>query len=62
MQATSYARLAGAVFAIIALLQFGRAVMGWSVSFEGAAIPIWASWIACVIAGVLAWLGLRTSR
>lgn len=62
MAATIYAPLAGAAFAIIAILQLARAVMGWSVSFEGAAIPIWASWIACVVAGALAWLGLSASR
>ncbi len=62
MNATSYARLAGAVFAVVALLQLARAVTGWSVSFEGAAIPVWASWIACVIAGALAWLGFTASR
>ena len=62
MNATSYARLAGAVFAIVALLQLARAVAGWSVSFEGTAIPLWASWIACVFAGALAWLGFTASR
>jgi len=62
MNATSYARLAGAVFAVIALLQLARAIGGWSVAFEGAVIPVWASWIACVVAGALAWLGFTTSR
>jgi hypothetical protein len=62
MNATSYARLAGAVFAVVALLQLVRAVAGWSVSFEGTAIPLGASWIACVIAGALAWLGFTASR
>lgn len=62
MNAAIYARLAGVVFAIIALLQLARAIGGWSIALEGAAIPIWASWIACVVAGVLAWLGLSASR
>ena len=62
MDATRYARLAGAVFAIIAVLQLARAVMGWSVSLEGAAIPVWASWVAAVVAGALAWLGLATTK
>jgi hypothetical protein len=39
-----------------------RAVMGWSVSFEGVAIPVWASWIASVVAGGLAWLGFTASK
>ena len=62
MDATNYARLAGAVFAFVALMQLVRAVLGWSVSFEGTAIPVWVSWIACMVAGALAWLGFTTSR
>ena len=62
MNTASYARLAAAVFAVVALLQLARAVAGWSVVFEGMAVPVWASWIACVVAGVLAWLGFTASR
>jgi hypothetical protein len=62
MNATSYARLAGVIFAVIALLQLARALAGWSVVFQGTAIPLWPSWIACVVAGGLAWLGFTASR
>ena len=62
MDATRYARLAGAVFAVVAVLQLARAAMGWSVSFEGTAIPIWASWVAAVVAGALSWLGLKATK
>jgi hypothetical protein len=61
MNAASYARLAGAIFAIIALLQLGRAVIGLPVVVGGTSIPAWGSWIAFVVTGGLAWLGL-TSR
>jgi hypothetical protein len=62
MNATSYARLAGAIFVIIALLQLARAVAGWPIAVGGMPIPIWPSWIAFVVAGLLAWLGFRASR
>ena len=62
MDVTKYARLGGAVFAVVAVLQLARAVMGWSVSFEGTAIPVWASWVAAVAAGALAWLGLTAKN
>ena len=62
MDTTRYARLAGAVFTVIAVLQVARAAMGWSVSFERTAIPVWASWVAAVVAGALAWLGLSAKR
>ena len=62
MHAVSYARVAGVIFAVIALLQLARAAMGWSVSIDGTAIPVWESWIAGVAAGALAWLGLTASQ
>ena len=62
MDTTRYARLAAAVFALVAVLQLARAAMGWSVSIEGTAIPVWASWVAAVVAGALAWLGLTAKR
>ena len=58
MNASSYARLTGAIFAVIALLQLTRAVAGWSVTVGGMTIPVWPSWVAFVVAGALAWLGL----
>jgi hypothetical protein len=57
MTASSYARLAGAIFAVIALLQLARALAGWPVTVGGVTMPIWPSWIAVVVAGALAWLG-----
>jgi len=62
MNVTSYARLAAAIFAIIAVLQLARAVIGWPVMVAEISIPLWPSWIACVIAAVLAWLGFTASR
>jgi hypothetical protein len=62
MMPTAYSRLAAAVFTLVALLQFIRALAGWPISIAGTAIPLWASWIACVVAAVLAWLGLTASR
>ena len=57
MSASSYARLAGAIFAIIALLQLARAVAGWPVTVGDVTMPVWPSWVAFAVAGGLAWLG-----
>jgi len=62
MSATSYARLAAVVFAIVAILQLARAAAGLPVRIGTAEVPVWASWAACVVAGVLAWLGFSASR
>jgi len=62
MNATSYSKLAATIFAIIALLQLARALTGWQIIFNGMAVPIWPSWIACGVGIALAWLGFSASR
>ena len=63
MTAKSYSRLAAVIFAVVAVLQLIRAVSGWPVTVGATtSIPLWASWVACVIAGVLAWVGFDASR
>jgi len=62
MNASSYARLAAIVFAIVAILQLARAVAGWPIAIGTVEAPVWASWVACVVAGILAWLGFSASR
>ena len=58
MGAKSYSRIAAIIFAIVAILQFMRAGSGREISLNGAAIPLWASWVAYVVAGALAFVGL----
>ncbi len=62
MSAISYSRLAGAIFGLVAILQLVRALAGWPITISGIMIPLWASWIACVVAAGLAWLGFTASR
>jgi hypothetical protein len=62
MLASSYSRLAAAVFTLVGLLQLARAVAGWEVTFNGLMIPTWASWIAAAVGLLLAWLGFAASR
>jgi hypothetical protein len=47
---------------MIALLQLVRFLLGWVVTVHGVMIPVWASGIAFVIAGVLAIMLWRESR
>jgi hypothetical protein len=62
MTATSYSRLAGAIFGLVAILQLVRALAGWPITIGDTTIPLWASWIAWVVATGLAWLGFSASR
>jgi hypothetical protein len=61
MNATNYSRLAAVVFAIVALLQLVRALAGWPIAIGDANVPVWASAVACVVAGALAWLGFTAA-
>jgi hypothetical protein len=61
MTAENYSRLAGAIFALVAALQLLRALAGWPVTVGDTAVPLWASWVAFVVAGGLAWLGFTSS-
>ena len=62
MTARTYSKVAAAIFALIAILQLARAVGGWAITVGGTVIPVWPSWIACVVAAALAWLGFTASR
>ena len=48
--------IAGLVFAVIALVQALRIVMGWSVVIGGWSAPMWISWVAIIVAGGLSYL------
>jgi hypothetical protein len=47
---------------LLAVLQLTRVLLGWEVAINGVAIPLWASGIACVVAGGLALLLWRDAR
>ena len=61
MTAKSFSGLAAVVFTLVALVQLARAALGWSLSINGYDIPVWASWIAFVIASGLSMLGFRAA-
>ena len=47
---------------LLSVLQLTRVLLGWSVAVNGVSVPIWASAVACVIAGGLALMLWRESR
>ena len=59
MTVRTFCTLAATVFALIALLQLIRIVMGWSVTLNGIDVPFSASWIAVAVAGTLSFVGFR---
>ena len=57
-----FSTLAAVVFALVALAQLLRLVLGWSIVINGISIPLWASAIACLVAGGLAVMVWREAR
>jgi len=57
MTATQYSLLAAVIFALVAVLQFIRAIAGLPITIGRTPIPIWASWVASGVAIILVWLG-----
>jgi hypothetical protein len=62
MTATQYSLLVSLIFALLAVLQLVRAVIGVPVTIGRTAIPIWLSWVVCGVAIILAWLGYAASH
>ena len=62
MAPTDYSVLAAVIFTIVAVLQLARAIFGTEVKIGNALIPVWASWIAFLVASLLAWLGYTAAH
>ena len=57
MSQKAFSLTAGAIFALIALGHILRVAFALEWTVEGQAIPMWASWVAMVVAGYLAYQG-----
>ncbi|HUO01273.1 MAG TPA: hypothetical protein VMU31_00730 [Rhizomicrobium sp.] len=62
MDTKGYLRLAGAIFALVALAHLVRAVLNWPIVIAGWIVPIWLSWVAFLVAAVLSWFGWNLSK
>jgi len=59
MNQKSYYLTTGAVFLTIAVLHLLRVVNGWPASISTFVVPVWLSWVAVLVAGYLAYQGLK---
>ena len=50
----AYPTVSGLLFALIAILQGTRAFQQWPVQVGDNAIPLWASWVAALVAALMA--------
>jgi len=61
MTAAQFSLLAATIFGLVAIAQIVRAITRLPITIGRTSIPIWASWVACAVAIILAWLGYSAS-
>ena len=62
MDQRTFSITAGVIFALMALIHLARIYWGWPIVVGSQSVPMWASWMGLVIAGGLAYFGLRAAR
>jgi hypothetical protein len=62
MSQRTFSVVGGVVYGLIALGHVLRIVLGWSFMVQDFAVPMWASGLAVVILGYLAYEGFRLAR
>jgi len=62
MKHGAFLLVTSAIFAVIALLHALRLIYGWNVTIGEWTVPVWVSAVGFVIAGYLAFQGLRLKR
>jgi hypothetical protein len=55
----TYNIVTATLFLIIAVLHLLRVILGWPARIGGLDIPLWASWLAILVTGGLAYCGFR---
>ena len=59
MKQKAFSLVAGLIFLLVAVAHLLRLLLKWSVILDGWTVPMWVSAIALVVAGLLAFEGLR---
>jgi len=66
MTLRNYALLAAVVFAVIAVVQLMRVILGWEIAVDLGwgtfSMPVWPNWVASAVFAMLAWLGFAVAR
>ena len=60
MSQRTFSLVAGLIFLLVAIAHLCRFLLKWSVVINGWTVPMWVSAIALVVAGYLAYEGLRS--
>ena len=55
MKTKTVLAIVAVVFALIAVLHLLRVILGWQAVIGSTEIPVWASWVALLVAGFLSY-------
>jgi phosphoglycerol transferase MdoB-like AlkP superfamily enzyme len=55
----TYTAVTAAIFLIVAVLHLLRLIFGWTAQIGSLGIPLWASGLALIVSGALAYFGFR---
>jgi len=59
MRQKTFSLVVGLIFLLIAVMHVFRLALKWEVALNDRSVPMWVSWLALVVAGFLAFEGLK---
>jgi hypothetical protein len=59
MRQKTFSLVVGLIFLFVAVMHVLRLALKWEVVLNGWSVPMWVSWLALVVAGFLAFEGLK---
>lgn len=62
MSSPVFCKVAGALFGLVALAHAARLALAVPIQFGATDVPMWASWLGLLVAGVLSVWGFRCGR
>jgi hypothetical protein len=51
---TAYTLISGLLFAVVAMAHAARLLLGWNITVDGVAVPMWVSWAGLAVPALLA--------
>jgi len=62
MNQKSFARVAGMIFTLVAVLHLVRILLRWDAVIGGWDVPLWLSWVALALSSFLGYTAFKLSR
>lgn len=57
-----YEQISATLFALVALAQLTRSILGWPAQIASVSIPVWVSVVAFIVTGSMSIWGFRATR